>query len=41
MIQNAVLATVRFGTATTAEVAQLVLDNTLGRFLDTNPDKVR
>lgn len=41
MIQNAVVTTLRLGVATTTEAAQIVLDNTLGRFLDTNPDKVR
>lgn len=41
MLQNALSATVRVGVATTNGVAQMVVDNTLGRFLDTNPDKVR
>ncbi|HMT48984.1 hypothetical protein [Dietzia sp. UBA5065] len=41
MLQNALSATLRLGVATTNEFAALVVDNTLGRFLDTNPDKVR
>ncbi|GAA1711882.1 MULTISPECIES: hypothetical protein [Dietzia] len=41
MLQNALAATLRVGVATTNEVAHIVVDNTLGRFLDTNPDKVR
>lgn len=41
MLQNALTATVRAGVAATNEVAHIVVDNTLGRFLDTNPDKVR
>lgn len=41
MLQNALIATVRLGVATYSGVAQIVLDNTLGRVLDTNLDKVR
>ena len=41
MLQNALITTVRVGMATTNEVAHIVVDNTLGRVLDTNPDKVR
>ena len=41
MLQNALITTLRVGVATTSEVAHIVVDNTLGRFLDTNPDKAR
>lgn len=41
MLPNALAATLRVGVATTNEVAHIVVDNTLGRFLDTNPDKAR
>lgn len=41
MLQYALAATVRLGVATYSGVAQIVVDNTLGRVLDTNPDKVR
>ena len=40
MLQNALIATLRLGMATTYEVTHIVVDNTLGRVLDTNPDKV-
>lgn len=40
MLQNALFATLRVSVATTYEVAHIVVDNTLGRVLDTNPDKV-
>ena len=32
---------VRVGVVTTGEIAHIVVDNTVGRLLDTNPDKVR
>lgn len=41
MLQNALITTLRVGMATTNEVAHIVVDNTLGRFLSTDPDKVR
>lgn len=41
MLQNALVTTLRVGAATTNEVAHIVVNHTLGRFLDTNPDKVR
>ncbi len=41
MLQNALVSTLRVGVAATNEVAQIVVDNTVGRFLDTNPDRVR
>src|SRR5699024_505616 len=41
MLQNALVTTLRVGVAATNEVAHIVVDNTLGRFLNTNPDKVR
>lgn len=41
MLQTALITTLRVGVATTNEVAHLVVDNTLGRFLNTNPEKVR
>lgn len=41
MLQNALIAPVRVSVATYAGVTQLLVDNTLGRVLDTNPDKVR
>lgn len=41
MLQTALLNTLRVGVATTNEMAHIVVDNTLGRFLNTNPDKVR
>lgn len=41
MLQTVLVSTLRVGVATTNEVAQIVVDNTLGRFLDTNPHKVR
>ncbi len=41
MLQTALNATLRLGVATTNEFAQIVVDNTLGRLLNTNPDKVR
>lgn len=41
MIQNAVNTTVRVGVATTNEMAHMVVDHTIGRLLNTNPDKVR
>ena len=41
MLQNALAATLRVGMATTNEVAHILVDNTLGRLLNTNPDKVR
>ena len=39
-VHDAVTATVRLGAATTAEVAQIVVDNTVGRLLDTDPERV-
>lgn len=39
-VHDAVAATVRFGAATTAEVAQIVVDNTVGRLLDTDPEQI-
>lgn len=41
MIQNALVTTLRVGVATTNDLAQILVDNTLGRLLNTNPDKVR
>ena len=41
MLQNALVTTLRVGVAATNEVAHIVVDNTLGRFLDTNPNKSR
>lgn len=41
MLQHVLVTTLRVGVATTNEVAAIVVDGTLGRFLDTNPDKVR
>lgn len=41
MLQTMLTTTLRVGMVTTNEVAVIVLDNTLGRVLDTNPDKVR
>ena len=41
MLHNALTTTLRVSVATTNGVAQVLVDTTLGRFLDTNPDKVR
>ena len=41
MLQSALAITLRVGVATTNELAHLVVDNMLGRLLNTNPDKVR
>lgn len=41
MIHDAVTATVRFGVSATAGFAQLIVDNTVGRMLDTDPHSVR
>lgn len=41
MLQNALTTTLRLGVVTTNEVAHILIDNTVGRFLNTNPDKVR
>ncbi|MFL0578747.1 hypothetical protein [Dietzia sp. 179-F 9C3 NHS] len=40
-VHDAVAATVRLGAVTTIEAAQLVVDHTVGRLLDTDPDRVR
>lgn len=41
MLQNVLATTLRVGVATTNEVAHIVIDNTVGRILNTNPAKVR
>lgn len=41
MLQTVLANTVRLGVATTHEVAHIVIDNTVGRILDTNPHRVR
>lgn len=41
MLQKALTTTLRVGVATTNEVAHIVIDNTVGRLLNTSPDRVR
>ena len=39
-VHDAVASTVRLGVATTADVAQIVVDGTVGRLLDTDPERM-
>lgn len=41
MLQTALANALRLSVLTTNEVAQIVVDNTVGRFLDTDPRRVR
>jgi len=41
MLQNVLISALRLSVVTTHEVAQIVVDNTLGKVLDTDPKKVR
>lgn len=41
MLQNALVTTLRVSVAATNEVAHMVVDNTVGRFLNTNPSTIR
>ena len=41
MLQNALAHALRLSVVTTNEMAQIVVDNTVGRVLDTNPRRVR